>query len=148
MDPTKVSFVLDWPVPKSIKDVLSFWGFANFYRKFILGYSTLTSPLTGLTRKAARKFTWTEKAGDSFRQLQIAFTSTPLLKHFQPDLPLTIEADASDYALGCILAQPSPQGDLHPVCYYSRKFSSAELNYPIYDKELLAVVAGFKLLSA
>ena len=57
---------------------------------------------------------------------------------------LTIEADASDYALGCILSQPSPKGDLHPVCFYSRKFSAAELNYPIYDKEQLAVVAGFK----
>ena len=144
MDPSKVSSVLDWPVPKSVKDVQSFLGFANFYRKFILGYSTLTSPLTDLTRKAARKFTWSEKAGASFRQLQLAFTSAPILRHFQPHLPLTIEADASDYALGCILSQPSPQGDLHPVCFYSRKFSGAELNYPIYDKELLAVVAGFK----
>ena len=121
-----------------------FLGFANFYIKFILAYSFLTSPLTDLTRKAARKFTWTKKAGDSFRQLQLAFTSAPILKHFQPELPITIEADASDYALCCILSQPSPQGDLHPVCYYSRKFSAAELNYPIYDKELLAVVAGFK----
>ena len=120
------------------------WALQIFNRKFILGYSTLTSPLTDLTRKAARNFTWTEKAGDSLRRLQLAFTSAPLLKHFQPGLPLTIEADASDYALGCILSQPSHQGDLHPVCYYSRKFSAAELNYPIYDKELLAVVAGFK----
>ena len=57
MDPAKVSSVLDWPVPKTVKDVQSFLGFANFYRKFILGYSTLTSPLTDLTRKVARKFT-------------------------------------------------------------------------------------------
>ena len=57
MDLAKVSFVLDWPVPKSVKDVQPFLSFANFYRKIILGYSTLTSPLTDLTRKAARKFT-------------------------------------------------------------------------------------------
>ena len=44
----------------------------------------------------------------------------------------------------CVLSQPSPSGDLHPVCFYSRKFTPAELNYPIYDKELLAVVEAFK----
>ena len=64
--------------------------------------------------------------------------------HFNPDLPLTIEADASDFALGCDLSQPSPTGDLHPICFYSRKFTVAELNYPIYDKEVLAVVEAFK----
>ena len=56
---------------------------------------------------------------------------------------LTIEADASNFALGSILSQPSSDGDLHPVCLYTLKFTSAELNYPIYDKELLAVVEGF-----
>ena len=66
------------------------------------------------------------------------------MQHFQPNLPITVEADASDFALGCILSQENPDGELHPVCYYSRKFSPAELNYPIYDKELLAVVEAFK----
>ena len=46
--------------------------------------------------------------------------------------------------MGCILSQSSPAGDLHPVCFHSRKFTPAELNYPIYDKELLAVVEAFK----
>ena len=54
-----------------------------------------------------------------------------------------METDASDFAIGGILSQTSPEGDLHPICFYSRKLSPAELNYPIYDKELLAVVAGF-----
>ena len=56
MDPAKVSAILDRLVPKSVKDVQSFLGFANFYRKFILHYSSLTSPVTTLTRKAV-KFT-------------------------------------------------------------------------------------------
>ena len=55
-----------------------------------------------------------------------------------------MEANASDFALGCILSQQNPDGELHPVCYYSRKLSPAELNYPINDKELLAVVEAFK----
>ena len=55
-----------------------------------------------------------------------------------------METDASDFAIGCVLSQPSPSGDLHPICFFSRKLSPAELHYPIYDKELLAVVASFK----
>ena len=121
----------------------SFLGFANFYKKFILHYSSLTTPLTSLTRKGVR-FTWSPAADAAFKQLQQSFTSAPVLQHFQPELPLTIEADASDFALGCILSQTSPAGDLHPVCFYSRKFTLAELNYPIYDKELLAVVEAFR----
>ena len=55
-----------------------------------------------------------------------------------------MEADASDYALGSILSHTNLAGVLHPICYYSRKLTPAELNYPIYDKELLAVVEAFK----
>ena len=54
MDPAKVSAILDWPVPSSVKEVQSFLGFANFYRKFIRDYSSLASPLTTLTRKSVR----------------------------------------------------------------------------------------------
>ena len=143
MDPAKISSILDWPIPTSVKEVQSFLGFANFYRKFIDGYSRLAAPLTTLTRKSVR-FTWSDEAAAAFRSLQLAFTSAPILRHFQPDRPLVVEADASDFALGCVLSQPSDDGHLHPLCFYSRKFTPAELNYPIYDKELLAVVAAFK----
>ena len=143
MDPAKVSAVLEWPIPTTVKEVQSFLGFSNFYRKFINHYNSLTSPLTSLTRKAV-KFSWSPEADATFRALRQAFTTAPILTHFQPELPLVIEADASDFALGCVLSQPTTEGDLHPICFYSRKFTAAELNYPIYDKELLAVVAAFK----
>ena len=54
MDPAKVVAIMDWPIPKTVKEVQSFLGFSNFYRKFILHYSSLTSPLTSLTRKGVR----------------------------------------------------------------------------------------------
>ena len=103
MDPAKVVAILDWPTPKNLKEVQSFLGFSNFYRKFILHYSSLTSPLTSLTRKGVR-FLWSPAADAAFRQLQQSFTSAPVLQHFQPDLLITVEADASDFALGCILS--------------------------------------------
>ena len=108
-----------------------------------IGSGPNTAPLTTLTRKIIR-FTWFDAAAAAFRSLQQSFTTTPVLQHFQPALLLTIEADASDFALSCILSQPSAAGDLHPICFYSRKFTPAELNYPIYDEELLAVVEAFR----
>ena len=104
----------------------------------------LTTPLTNLTRKTKHKFTWTQQAGEAFQQLQTAFTTAPVLTHFQPHLPITMETDASDFAIGGILSETSPEGTMHPMCFYSKKLSPAKLNCPIYDKELLGVVAGFK----
>ena len=61
MDPAKIKSILEWPVPTSVKEVQAFLGFANFYRKFIDGYSSLATPLTTLTRKSMR-FTWSDAA--------------------------------------------------------------------------------------
>ena len=50
-DPRKVQAIVEWDTPRSIKDVQSFLGFANFYRKFIKEYSKIIEPLTRLTHK-------------------------------------------------------------------------------------------------
>ena len=68
MDPAKVAAILDWLTPKKLKEIQSFLGFSNFYRKFIPHYSSLTSPLTSLTRKGVR-FLWSPAAGAAFKQL-------------------------------------------------------------------------------
>ena len=68
MDPAKVTAILDWPVPTSIKKVQSYLRFANFYKKFIHNYSYLASPLTTLTRNLV-KFIWSVEAGAAFRSL-------------------------------------------------------------------------------
>ena len=65
MDQAKVATVLDWPTPTSVKNVQAFLGFANFYRRFIEGYSKIAQPLTELTRKDLT-FEWTAKAETAF----------------------------------------------------------------------------------
>src|SRR5690554_5887031 len=57
MDPNKVEAVREWPKPECLKDVHSFLGFANFYRRFIIGYSVIVSPMTALTREDT-PFVW------------------------------------------------------------------------------------------
>ena len=68
MDPAKIKSILEWLVPTSVKEVQSFVGFANFYRKFIDGYSSLATPLTTLTKNSVR-FTWSDAAASAFRSL-------------------------------------------------------------------------------
>ena len=67
------------------------------------------------------------------------------MSHFNPPDPIVVETDASDYAVAAILSQISPtDGDLHPLASYSRGMAPAELNYEIYDKELLAIFDAFR----
>src|SRR5690606_4762784 len=143
MDPAKISTILEWETPRNVKDVQSFLGFANFYRRFILAYSRLVSPLTELTRKNV-PFVWTPACQEAFDKLKTAFTSAPILRHFDIDKEIVVETDASDYVSGGILSQPDENGILHPVAFFSKKHSPAECNYEIYDKELLAIVRAFE----
>jgi hypothetical protein len=142
MDPAKVDAVTSWPAPKSPHDVRMFLGLANFYRRFIRAFSKLATPLTRLLKKEnlARRFTWDRKAQEAFDGLREAFTTAPVLQHFDETKPVVLEADASDLALGAVISQYGDDGLLHPVAFHSRKFGPAELNYEIYDKELLAIV--------
>ena len=143
MDPAKIKTILEWPEPRKIKEVQSFLGFANFYRRFIENYSDITIPLTRLTRKDT-PWNFDGKCRAAFERLKKAFTSAPILVHWTPDAKLIVETDASDYALGAILSLISDDGEIHPVAFYSRSFSPAELNYDTHDKELLAIFCAFQ----
>jgi RNase H-like domain found in reverse transcriptase/Reverse transcriptase (RNA-dependent DNA polymerase)/Integrase zinc binding domain/Chromo (CHRromatin Organisation MOdifier) domain len=138
MDPAKVEAILGWERPKSAHDTLVFLGFANFYRRFIKNYSKIAAPLTNLTRKEV-KFKWSPEAEEAFSSLKRAFCSAPILRHFDQTKPAIIEVDASDFAYGGVLSQYH-DGVLHPCAFISKKFTAAELNYEIYDKEMLAIV--------
>jgi transposase InsO family protein len=142
MDQEKIKTVLEWEPPGTVKEVQSFLGFANFYRRFIEGYSKLTRPLTDLTKKS-EKFKWSENCQLVFEELKKRFTSAPILRHFDPDLACIIECDASDFAIGAILSQDF-DARLHPVAFHSRKMNKHEINYEIHDKELLAITSAFK----
>ena len=139
----KVDSLLSWPTPTNVKELQSFLGFANFYRRFIWKYSTLITPLTTLLRKDA-KWIWTDKCQSAFDSLKTAFTTAPILQHYDPNKPITLETDASDYAIAAVASQPDNDGQLHPIGFRSRKMTAAELNYDIHDKEMLAIVDTLK----
>src|SRR6266852_664716 len=84
MDPVKTEAIKEWERPKNVKDIQSFVGFCNFYRRFIEGFSRIAKPLYDLTKKE-KKWEWTEKEEKAFEGLKPLLTTAPLLQHFDPD---------------------------------------------------------------
>ncbi|MBW0579778.1 hypothetical protein O181_119493 [Austropuccinia psidii MF-1] len=142
MDQAKVQQLLNWLPPRNLKSLQSFLGFANFHRRFIKNYSKKISSLTSLLKKDSC-FPLNEEALSQFHQLKEAFTTAPILSHFNPSLPTLVETDASNYALGTVLSQVSDSGK-HPITSNSHKLIPAELNYEIHDKELLGIFWALK----
>ena len=148
LSPEKVKSVRNWNppnpnAPSAVKWAQEFLGFANFYRRFIEGFSKIAKPLTDLTKKDIR-FEWSDSCQEAFETLKNKFTEAPILVHYLSDRPTVIETDASDYALGAVLSQVCDDKRLHPVAFHSRKFKTAEVNYDIHDKEMLAIVVALK----
>ena len=144
MSEDKVKIIQEWPEPRKVKDIQSFLGFANFYRRFIYDYSSVVIPLTRLTRKSA-VWNFSDACRSAFNALKKAFTSAPVLTHWVPDKQIVVETDASDYAIAAVLSIVSDDAELHPIAFHSRTFTPPELNYDTHDKELLAIFEAFKI---
>jgi hypothetical protein len=140
----KVQTIQDWPEPWKVKEIQSFLGFANFYRRFIYNFSDITILLTCLTRKNVL-FDFGEEVWGAFNLLKFAFSSAPILTNWLPDHPIIVETDTSDYALAAILSIQLENGEIHPVAFHSRSFNPTELNYDTHDKELFAIFEAFRI---
>jgi len=88
-------------------------------------------------------YEWQIPQQKALERLIDAFISAPVLRHYSPLLPIRLETDASSTACAGILSLKWEDG-WHPLAYCSKKFSGAEIHYPIHDKELLAIVWSFK----
>lgn len=91
MDPAKVEAVVNWESPRNLHDVRVFLGFANFYRRFIVGYSYVVAPMMALTkgstaglteREVRARFEWNEDCEKAFQQLKRGFYHSPCAKTF------------------------------------------------------------------
>ncbi|KAK1664786.1 hypothetical protein QYE76_052945 [Lolium multiflorum] len=134
VDSSKVDAIHNWPTPTTVGQVCSFHGLAGFYRRFVKDFSTIACPLNELTKKNV-PFVWGKAQQNAFDELKKRLTEAPLL--VLPNFAKTfeIECDASGLGIGGVLMQ-----DGKPVAYYSEKLDGARLNYPIYDKELYALM--------
>jgi transposase InsO family protein len=143
VDPEKTETIRNWEPPTTVRGVQSFLGFCNFYRKFILNYGRIARPLNLLTRKQS-VFFWSPECQSAFAELKSRLVNAPLLVHFNPQYESMIETDASDGVLGGVFLQLQPDQEWQPVAYYSKTLNPAEINYPIHDKEMLAIIRALE----
>jgi len=165
-DPDKIQTVTDWPTPKTVLELRSFLGLANYFRKYIRAYAAITSPLTdllkGLSKQEKRgKFSrlsrmppfavealelgfaarWDARCQSAFDTLKRALTTAPVL--VLPDFgqPFEVVTDACQTppAVGGVLLQNG-----RPVAYYSQKLSGPQLNYSVTDLEMLGVIQALR----
>jgi RNase H-like domain found in reverse transcriptase len=143
MDPAKLKGILDWPAPKTVKEVQSFIGFGNFYCCFVNGFSHLAHPLHDLLEKE-KKFVWSEECQESFDQLKKQFTEEPVLMMPDHSKPFQIQVDSSLFATGGILTQMDTNRDRHPCAYLSKSLTKEQRNYDTRDRELLAIIRALE----
>ena len=144
VDPEKVKAVASWQEPTTVRGVQSFLGFCNFYRRFVERYSLIAKPLTNLTKKEVQ-FKWTTECQHAFDTLKFKLLHAPVLAHFDYYKETHLETDSSDGVVAGVLNQrEGPDKEWHPVGYFSETMLPAECNYPIHDKELLAVVRALR----
>ncbi|KAI2655839.1 Transposon Tf2-6 polyprotein [Labeo rohita] len=145
MDEHKVASVLNWPRPRTIRELQRFLGFANFYRRFIRNFSLVAAPLTDMTKKGPTVLKWTPQGEQAFTDLKTRFTTAPILRHPDPEKEFTVEVDASSTGIGAVLSQRhGVPGRLYPCAFYSRKLTAAERNYDVGDRELLAMKSALE----
>ena len=132
-DPSKVTAMQNWPIPKNLKQLRGFLGLTGYYRRFIRDYAAISQPLTALLKKNA--FVWTEQATKAFEELKKAMLSAPVLRMPDFDKPFVVETDASGFGIGAVLQQ-----DGHPIAFISKTLAPKHHTLSTYEKEFLAVI--------
>lgn len=139
MDPDKIRSISDAKVPVNDTEIKSFIGLASYYRSYCPDFASIAEPMNRLTKKDV-PFEWKEEQQKSFDTIKAKLTAEPVLCHFDNTLPIELRTDASDYGLGAVLLHERANGQRNVIAYASRLLKAAELNYPVMEKECLAIV--------
>lgn len=147
-DPEKITAIINFPVPKTVRHVRRFIGMSGWYRRFIKNYSTISAPITDLISTSESKFQWSQQAQLAFEKLKSALSSAPILSHPNFNERFYIQCDASLYGIGSVLYQIGDKGEERPIAYMSQKLNAAQKNYTVTELECLAAVIAVKKFRA
>lgn len=141
-NPNKIDSINLYPRPINKEEVTRFHAMANYYRRFIPNFSTISLPLTNL-RKKRIQFKWTEECENSFQEIKKRLISSPILAYPDFTKQFIVTVDSSSHGCGGVISQKYDDYDA-PIAYISRTFKKGELNKAIIEKELLAIHFALK----
>ncbi|GBG73319.1 hypothetical protein CBR_g13038 [Chara braunii] len=134
---SKIAAIRDWPTPRTLTELRSFLGLANYYRKFVRNFSTIAAPLHRLLKKETI-WKWDKDCTSAMKKLKQALIEYPVLKVADPSLPFVVTTDASQYGIGVVLQQDDGNG-YRPVEFMSARMSSEKVATSTYERELYAL---------
>ncbi|MBW0508871.1 hypothetical protein O181_048586 [Austropuccinia psidii MF-1] len=149
IDQNKVATVLQKPVPKNIKEIQSFLGFASYYRKHIKHFAHITSRLYNLCSKDV-VFEITKERRDSYERIKHELTNAPVLILPDFELPFKFYIDAAfSQGLGASLHQRQivdgePREGV--ICYIYRQLKHSEARYRATQTEFLCLIWALEKL--
>lgn len=144
-NPDRISAIINYERPSSLRALRRFLGMCNYYRRFIANYSQTTQPLTDLLRDKPKTVIWNDRAEDSFVKIKECLISAPILTNPDFSLPFAIHCDASDTAIAAVLTQ-THDGIEKPIAYFSQKLTTTQQRYFATEKEALAVLKAIEKL--
>ena len=142
-DPEAVEAVLTWKAPRTDTQLMSFLGFANYYREFIKRYADKVYPMQKLMRNKGKKFEWNDEAQVAFENIKRELCEAPVLGMPTEKGMYVLDTDASVVAISGILHQEQEWNGrtvLRPIAYGSKVLSDTEMKYGAPKAEMFAVV--------
>ncbi|CAK1595076.1 unnamed protein product [Parnassius mnemosyne] len=127
------------PTPSTVTQVRQLIGLASDFRQFIPNFPKLLKPLYPLTAAGKGKISWTPDHNKVLKTIITHLTNKPVLKIFDPKLPIELHTDASSEGYGAVLIQKVNHLP-HVIAYFSHRTTGAESRYHSYELETLAVV--------
>ena len=142
-DPEAVEAVLTWKAPRTDTQLMSFLGFANYYREFIKGYADKVYRMQKLMRNKGKKLDWNDEAQVAFENIKRELCEAPVLGMPTEDGMYVLDTDASVVAISGLLHQEQEWNGrtvLRPIAYGSKVLSDTEMKYGAPKAEIFAVV--------
>ena len=139
----KTRAIREAPRPTNVTELRSFLGIVNYYSKFLPNLSTHLSPLYTLLKRTT-KWDWGTPQEEAFQRAKEALQANTLLVHYDPNKPMVLACDASQYGIGAVLSHIMEDSQERPIMYTSRTLNPAEKNYSQLEKEALAIVSAVK----
>ena len=137
VDPNKIKAMIDWLIPKTLKNLRGFLGLTGYYHKFVRNYGRITAPLTSLLKKDA--FYWTPEATQYFQQLKEAMCKAPVFLTQNFTSFFIVECDAPGNGIRAVIMQEG-----HPLSFTSHPIKGKNFKKPIYKKEMLEILHALK----